>query len=71
MPSRSTHHNGVFLNNDGKFTFKPLPDEAQLSPAFDICVADFDGTSLDLSSHRMISVYRPVIHATTAAAACC
>ena len=40
---------GVFLNNDGKFTFKPLPDEAQLSPAFDICVADFDGDGvLDL-----------------------
>ena len=34
---------GVFLNAGGKFTFKPLPDEAQLSPAFDICVADFDG----------------------------
>ncbi|MBO60837.1 MAG: hypothetical protein CMO63_02530 [Verrucomicrobiales bacterium] len=34
---------GIFLNVNGKFTFKPLPDPAQLSPAFAICVADFDG----------------------------
>ena len=33
---------GIFINTNGKFTFKPLPDEVQLSPAFDICVADFD-----------------------------
>ena len=34
---------GAFLNKGGKFTFNPLPDEAQLAPAFGICVEDFDG----------------------------
>ena len=33
----------VFLNRRGKFQPVVLPDEAQLSPAFGICVADFDG----------------------------
>jgi hypothetical protein len=33
----------VFLNRKGKFERVVLPPEAQLSPAFGICVADFDG----------------------------
>jgi enediyne biosynthesis protein E4 len=33
----------VFLNRKGKFEPLVLPVEAQLSPAFGICVADFDG----------------------------
>jgi hypothetical protein len=33
----------VFLNRGSHFEPKPLPTEAQLSPAFAICVADFDG----------------------------
>ncbi|HZR19629.1 MAG TPA: FG-GAP-like repeat-containing protein [Verrucomicrobiae bacterium] len=33
----------VFLNRKGKFEPVVLPVEAQLSPAFGICVADFDG----------------------------
>jgi hypothetical protein len=33
----------VFLNRDGKFEPVVLPREAQFSPAFGICVADFDG----------------------------
>jgi hypothetical protein len=32
----------VFLNRGGKFETKPLPLEAQLAPAFGICVADID-----------------------------
>lgn len=33
----------VFLNRNGKFQAVVLPPEAQFSPAFGICVADFDG----------------------------
>jgi len=33
----------VFLNRGGHFEPKPLPMEAQLSPAFAVCVADIDG----------------------------
>ena len=33
----------VFLNRGNHFEARPLPAEAQLSPAFAICVADFDG----------------------------
>ncbi|HEX4646085.1 MAG TPA: VCBS repeat-containing protein, partial [Verrucomicrobiae bacterium] len=33
----------VFLNRKGKFQPVVLPPEAQFSPAFGICVADFDG----------------------------
>ena len=33
----------VFLNRKGKFEPMVLPPEAQFSPAFGICVADFDG----------------------------
>jgi enediyne biosynthesis protein E4 len=33
----------VFLNRNGKFQPVVLPPEAQFSPAFGICVADFDG----------------------------
>jgi hypothetical protein len=33
----------VFLNRNGKFQPVVLPVEAQVSPAFGICVADFDG----------------------------
>jgi len=33
----------VFLNREDHFEPKPLPMEAQLSPAFAVCVADMDG----------------------------
>jgi hypothetical protein len=33
----------VFLNRENHFEAKPLPTEAQLSPAFAACVADWDG----------------------------
>jgi enediyne biosynthesis protein E4 len=33
----------VFLNRGGRFEAKPLPLEAQMAPAFAVCVADFDG----------------------------
>jgi len=33
----------VFLNRGGRFEAKALPVEAQMSPAFGMCVADFDG----------------------------
>jgi len=37
----------VFLNRDDHFEAKPLPMEAQLSPAFAVCVADVDGDSTE------------------------
>jgi hypothetical protein len=33
----------VFLNRGDHFEARPLPDEAQLAPAFAICATDFDG----------------------------
>jgi len=33
----------VFLNKTGRFEMRPLPDVAQLAPAFDLCAEDFDG----------------------------
>ncbi|MHB9009198.1 MAG: FG-GAP-like repeat-containing protein [Limisphaerales bacterium] len=33
----------LFLNRGGRFEARPLPFEAQLSPAFAACVADYDG----------------------------
>lgn len=33
----------VFLNKTGGFKIRPLPDSAQLAPAFDLCAVDFDG----------------------------
>jgi hypothetical protein len=33
----------VFFNRQGKFEAHPLPLEAQLAPAFAVCVADLDG----------------------------
>ena len=33
----------VFLNKTGVFKIRPLPDSAQLAPAFDLCAVDFDG----------------------------
>ena len=37
----------MFLNRGGKFEARPLPVEAQMSPAFGINVADFDGDGND------------------------
>jgi hypothetical protein len=34
---------GVFLNRGARFEFVPFPPEAQLTPAFSVNVADFDG----------------------------
>lgn len=33
----------VFLNRGGRFEVRPLPIEAQFTPAFGICASDFDG----------------------------
>ena len=45
----NTRESAVFLNNGSKFTFIPLPPEAQLAPAFGICAKDFNGdNSIDL-----------------------
>jgi len=33
----------VFLNRGGRLEARPLPVEAQVTPAFAVCVADFDG----------------------------
>jgi len=33
----------IFLNRGDHFEAKPLPAEAQFTPAFGVCVADFDG----------------------------
>src|SRR6185436_4063483 len=37
----------VFLNRNGRFEARPLPREAQVSPGFGVCVADFDGDGLE------------------------
>jgi len=42
-PAVSTLASTVFLNRKGRFEVRPLPAEAQFSPAFGLCVADFDG----------------------------
>ncbi len=38
-----TFESTVFFFRNGKFEAKALPNEAQLAPAFGVCVADFDG----------------------------
>ena len=42
----NTRESGIFLNNGEEFKFIPLPTEAQLAPAFGICVQDFNGDNL-------------------------
>ncbi|HLH56357.1 MAG TPA: FG-GAP-like repeat-containing protein [Verrucomicrobiae bacterium] len=37
----------LFLNRGDHFEARPLPFEAQLAPAFGICVADFDGNGAE------------------------
>jgi len=37
----------VFMNRGDHFEIRPLPMEAQLAPAFGVCVADFDGDGLE------------------------
>jgi hypothetical protein len=37
----------VFLNRGGKFVAKPLPPQAQFSPAFGVTVGDFDGDGFE------------------------
>jgi hypothetical protein len=39
----STLETTVFLNRKDHFEARPLPAEAQFTPTFGICVADFDG----------------------------
>ncbi|MEN8865698.1 MAG: FG-GAP-like repeat-containing protein [Akkermansiaceae bacterium] len=41
----NTLESGVFINEGGKFTFKPFPRLAQISPGFGIVAGDFDGDS--------------------------
>lgn len=41
----NTLESGVFMNDGGKFTFKPFPRLAQISPGFGIVAGDFDGDS--------------------------
>lgn len=38
----NTLESGVWFNEEGRFRFEPLPDMAQLSPAFGVVVEDFD-----------------------------
>jgi hypothetical protein len=37
----------VLMNRGNRFTVEPLPLEAQLAPAFGLCVSDFDGDSFE------------------------
>ena len=41
----NTLESGVFINDGGKFTFKPFPRLAQVAPGFGIIAGDFDGDS--------------------------
>lgn len=41
----NTLESGVFINDGGKFTFKPFPRLAQIAPGFGIVAGDFDGDS--------------------------
>ena len=41
----NTLESGVFINDGGKFTFKPFPRLAQIAPGFGITAGDFDGDS--------------------------
>ena len=41
----NTLESGVFINEGGKFTFKPFPRLAQVAPGFGIVAGDFDGDS--------------------------
>jgi hypothetical protein len=50
----------LFLNRDGHFEVKPLPLEAQVSPAFGICVGDFNGDRHEdvFLSQNLFAVHR-------------
>ena len=41
----NTLESGVFVNDGGKFTFKPFPRLAQVAPGFGVVAGDFDGDS--------------------------
>ena len=41
----NTLESGVFINDGGKFTFKPFPRLDQVAPGFGIVAGDFDGDS--------------------------
>ena len=41
----NTLESGVFINDGGKFTFKPFPRLAQVAPGFGVVAGDFDGDS--------------------------
>ena len=41
----NTLESGVFVNNNGKFTFKAFPRLAQVAPGFGVVAGDFDGDS--------------------------
>jgi len=43
MVEATTFETMVFLNRGGRFEARVLPLEAQLSPAFGVCVGDYDG----------------------------
>lgn len=47
MVSVNTLESMVFFNRGGRFEAKPLPAEAQFSPAFGVAVADFNGDGHD------------------------
>ena len=42
----NTLESGVFINDGGKFTFKPFPRLAQVAPGFGLVAGDFDGDSI-------------------------
>jgi hypothetical protein len=50
----------LFLNRGGRFTVESLPLEAQFSPAFGVCVSDFDGDgSEDVFLSQNLSAVHP------------
>ncbi|MFT4641641.1 MAG: hypothetical protein ACI8T1_004984 [Verrucomicrobiales bacterium] len=44
--SASTLESGVLINDNGKFTFKPLPHIAQIAPIFGVVAQELDGDGI-------------------------
>jgi hypothetical protein len=54
----NTLESGVFINDGGKFTFKPFPRLAQVAPGFGIVAGDFNGDS-DADLYIVQNFYSP------------
>ena len=62
----------VFSWRKGKFEGKPLPSEAQLAPAFGICISDLTATARKICFSARISLrWVPLNRAVTPDAVCC